>query len=36
MAKVERYVDLEIGLVEKQDEQVEEGANLGSEQQPTP
>ncbi len=29
--RVERHMDLEIGLVEKQDEEVEEGLDLGSE-----
>jgi hypothetical protein len=29
--KVERYMDFEIGLVEKQDEEIEEGLDLGSE-----
>jgi hypothetical protein len=30
-AKVEKYMDLKIRLVEKQNEQVEEGANLRNE-----
>jgi hypothetical protein len=29
--RVERHMDLEIGLVERQDEEVEEGHDLGSE-----
>jgi hypothetical protein len=29
--RVERYMDLEINLVEKQDKEVEEGLDLGSE-----
>jgi hypothetical protein len=29
--RVERYMDFWIGLVEKQDEEVEEGPDLGSE-----
>jgi hypothetical protein len=34
--KVERYMDLEISLVEKQDEEVKEGVDLGSEWRSTP